>query len=149
MNETLKKLERENIRLASFSKRVLAYIIDNLIISAIILLIFADKLMGFDDITQIQMLMANFLGGILLLQFAYDFVFTFLYGATLGKMACKISIVDESSLYKPNITQSAIRAGVKRLSDGAFALGFVWALGNDLRKAWEDYAAKTLVIELA
>ena len=78
MNETLKKLERENIRLASFPKRVLAYIIDNLIISAIILLIFADELMGFDDITQIQMLMANFLGGILLLQFAYDFVFTFL-----------------------------------------------------------------------
>ena len=63
MNETLKKLERENIRLASFPKRVLAYIIDNLIISAIILLIFADELVGFDDITQIQMLMANFLGG--------------------------------------------------------------------------------------
>ena len=149
MNDILEKLERENLYLAGFGKRVLAYLIDVFIISLIVSAIFYDKIANFDDVTQISALLGNFFGGLLLLQFSYDFVFVALYGATLGKMVCKIAVVDEQSLSKPSILRSALRSAVKLLSDACFKLGFAWALSNDLRKSWQDYAAKTLVIELA
>ncbi|EAH6296911.1 RDD family protein, partial [Campylobacter coli] len=35
------------------------------------------------------------------------------------------------------------------ISDMAFMLGFAWALSNDLRKTWEDYLARTIVVNVA
>ncbi len=149
MNDILEKLEREKLYPAGFLKRVLAYLIDMLVISFIVSAVFYDKMANLEDLSEVSVLLSNFFIGLLLLQFSYDFVFVALYGATLGKMACKIAVVDEASLAKPGILQSALRSAVKLLSDACFKLGFAWALGNDLRKSWQDYAAKTLVIELA
>lgn len=149
MNEILDKLDRENLKIASFGKRVLAYFVDNFILSIIVFIIFFDKLSTLTDPQDIFAVLDNFLLGFVVLQFTYHFIFTFLYGASLGKMLCKIAIVDELSLDKPNLSQCIIRAATRQLSDTAFMLGFAWALGNDLRKTWQDYLAKTLVIELA
>lgn len=149
MNEILDKLDRENLKIASFGKRVVAYFVDNFILSLIVFVIFFDKLTLITDPQDIFAMLDSFFLGFITLQFTYHLTFTYLYGASLGKMLCKIAIVDEQSLDKPNLTQCIIRAATRQLSDSAFMLGFAWALGNDLKKTWQDYLAKTLVIELA
>lgn len=149
MNEILDKLDREKLKIASFSKRVIAYLVDNFILSFIVFIILYEQISTITDPQDIFAVLENFFLGFILLQFSYHFIFTLLYGASLGKMLCKIAIVDEQSLDKPNFTQCVIRAATRQLSDTAFMLGFAWALGNDLKKTWQDYFAKTLVIELA
>ena len=114
MKENLQdRLERENLKIASFGKRVLAFLID------------------------------------VMVHFSYQAIFTYLYGASLGKILCKIIILDENLLDKPNLIQSCIRSAIRQVSAMAFMLGFAWALSNDLRKAWEDYLARTIVVDVA
>lgn len=150
MNEILDRLDRENLKIASFYKRIIAYFVDSFILSFIAFIILYERIAAISDPQDIFAVFdENFVLGFIVLQFCYHLIFTFLYGASLGKMLCKIAIIDEQSLDKPNLTQCIIRAAARQLSDSAFMLGFAWALGNDLRKSWQDYLAKTLVIELA
>lgn len=151
MNEQtlLDRLEKENITLANFSKRILAFLIDDAIISCIISVIFYDKFSTNMDLSSIIMILNNFVWSIFLLHFSYHTLFTYMYGASLGKMICKIMILNEEFLDKPNFIQSCIRALVRQLSSMAFMLGFAWAFGNILRKTWQDYLARTIVVNVA
>lgn len=149
MNETLQRLEREGLKVASFPKRILAFVIDKAIISLIVLIVFYDSLINTTDIIEISEALQNSFLALFLLDFSYQLIFTFLYGASIGKIVCKIAIVDEKLLDKPNFMQSALRSLMRYISENAFYLGFAWAFGNDLRKSWQDYIAKTLVIEIA
>lgn len=148
-NELINRLEREGLRLASFGKRALAFLIDKLIIALIIFIIFYKQFSSTTDELEIIAVLSNFSLSLLLLEFSYHFIFTFLYGATAGKMLCKIVIVSEALLDKPSVLQAAIRALVRLISENAFMLGFAWAFANEERKTWHDLAAKTVVIELA
>lgn len=145
----LDKLERENITLAGFGKRILAYFIDNFILSLVVFVIFYDKFSSAGDIVETVDILNNFFLGFILLHVSYHTLFTFMYGASLGKMVCKIMIVDQEILDKPKFTQSLIRSAIRQLSDMAFMLGFIWAFGNILRKTWQDYSARTIVINVA
>ena len=143
------RLERENLSIASFKKRVLAYFIDNFILSFIIYIIFYTPLSQAKDLMEMIEVSRNFGLSFILIRLIYQIIFTYLYGASLGKMICKIIILDEDILDKPNLIQSCIRSSVSELSNSAFFLGFAWALSNNLRKTWEDYAAKTVVVNVA
>ena len=148
MNEIEQRLQREGLKLASFGKRIIAYLIDSLIINLLIIFTFYSDLSSLSYDVALN-LAQDVLLSILLINFLYHFIFTLLYGASLGKFVCKIAIIDENLLDKPNFIQSALRSAVRLLSENAFMLGYFWAFGNDSRKAWQDYAAKTVVIELA
>ena len=147
--DLLTRLERENLKIASFQKRVLAFIIDDLLISLIVFIIFFDDFTQANDAFQVTQILTNYYFGLILLHFSYHSVFTYLYGASLGKIICKIIILDEALLDKPNLSQSLLRAVARQLSSMPFMLGFAWALGNELRKTWEDYLARTIVVDVA
>ncbi|MPB46651.1 RDD family protein [Campylobacter lari] len=147
--ELFDKLEKEEIKIASFKKRFLAYVVDSFVILGIVSIILFDKINSMQTYEEIHNLLMRFAGGILILQFAYHSLFTYLYGATLGKMLLKIMVIDQELLDKPNFTQSVLRAGVRQISDMLYGLGFAWALSNIVLKTWHDYAAKTVVIDLA
>ena len=150
MKENLQdRLDRENLKIASFRKRILAFLIDDAIISFIITIIFYDHLSQAKDLSEMTQIISNFYLGLILLHFTYQTIFTYLYGASLGKILCKIIILDENLLDKPNLIQSCIRSAVRLVSAMAFMLGFAWALGNDLRKTWEDFLARTIVVDVA
>lgn len=150
MKENLQdRLDRENLKIASFRKRILAFLIDDAIISFIITIIFYDRLSQAKDLSEMTQIISNFYLGLILLHFTYQTIFTYLYGASLGKILCKIIILDENLLDKPNLIQSCIRSAVRLVSAMAFMLGFAWALGNDLRKTWEDFLARTIVVDVA
>ncbi|HJE66359.1 MAG TPA: RDD family protein [Campylobacter avium] len=147
-NELLERLHREGLKLASFEKRIIAYLVDFFVISVILSFIFVDDLANTNyenaaDLTR-KMIITVFL-----VNFLYHFIFAFLYGASVGKFLCKIAIVDDRLLDKPNLLQSAIRAIMRNVSENCFMLGYFWAFGNDSRKTWQDYVAKTVVIEVA
>ncbi|WP_291951022.1 RDD family protein [Campylobacter sp.] len=143
------KLEKENIKIASFKKRFLAYIIDNIVIFFIVSIILFDKIYSMQSYDEIRSVLIRFTGGILLLQFCYHTLFSYLYGATLGKMCLKIMIIDQNLLDKPNLFQSALRSVFRQFSDMLYGIGFAWALSNVVLKTWHDYVAKTVVIDLA
>lgn len=149
-NESLLELlDREDLKIASFLKRVIAYFIDVFIVSVLVVIILYTKISAATSEAALLGVIQNFLGGLLLLQFSYHALFGYLYGASLGKMAMKIKIISTKTLDKPSILQALIRAGVREISDRVFMLGFAWALSNPLLKTWEDLAAKTVVIDLA
>lgn len=145
----LDKLERENLKIASFSKRVIAYLIDNLILSFIVFVIFYDRLILMNDLLEIADFLKNFTMGFFFIHLVYHTLFTFMYGASLGKMACKIMILNEELLDKPNFVQSLVRSIFREFSSMALMLGFAWALGNDLCKTWHDYVVRTIVVDVA
>lgn len=148
MNDNLlDKLERENLKIASFQKRVLAYIIDNIILSLIVFIIFYDQFSVVKSQIDVLNILKNFYIGFILLQISYHVIFTYMYGASLGKMACKIIIIDDELLDKPNFSKSLLRSSVRQLSDMTFMLGFAWALGNVYCKTWEDYLSRTIVVD--
>lgn len=147
--DLLERLERENIKIASFSKRVIAYVIDHFIITCIVFIIFNEQFANAADAPEIVRILSNFWLGFLLLQFSYHAIFTYFYGASLGKMACKILILDEELLDRPTLVQSCLRSAMRYLSNMAFFLGLVWALGNAYCKTWQDYVARTIVVDVA
>ncbi|EAI4456819.1 RDD family protein [Campylobacter upsaliensis] len=150
MDENLQdKLDREGLKVASFFKRALAYTIDEFLLSCIVFVIFFNEFQKMSDPLEAVRILGNFSLGLFVLQFSYHAIFTALYGASLGKMICKIIVIDEGILDKPNWGQSCLRALIRQFSGMAFMLGFAWALGNNLRKTWQDYLARTMVIDVA
>lgn len=148
-DETLWRLEREGLKIASFSRRIFAYLIDNVLLSVVVMIILSSSILNAKDENEILYIVQDFFYGLVFIQFAYHSIFGYLYGASVGKILCKIAIVDEALLDKPNLLQAMVRAAMRQVSDMAFMLGFAWAFGNELHKTWHDYAAKTLVIEIA
>ncbi|MBF7045628.1 RDD family protein [Campylobacter volucris] len=146
--ELFDKLEKEEIVLASFKKRALAYAVDIFVVCVIVSIILFDKISLVQTYEEIHAILLRFVGGILFLQFCYHALFVYLYGATLGKMLLKIMVINQELLDKPNLTQSILRSGVRQISE-IYGLGFAWALSNVVLKTWHDYAAKTVVIDLA
>jgi len=83
---------------------------------------------------------------IVLLKVLYQTFFVWQYGATLGKMAVKIKVVDEKSFDNLNLQYSFLRAVVRIVSESLFYLGFVWGILSPTKQTWHDKAAKSLVI---
>ena len=75
-------------------------------------------------------------------------IFFWVYkSATPGKMALKLSIVDEKSGLKPSIKQSIIRYLGYYISSIPLLLGIIW-VGIDKRKqGWHDKMAGTVVVK--
>lgn len=149
MSDLERKLEREGLKIASLSRRIFAYLLDNLILSLIVFIAFYSKFANAADAFEISQILGNFYLGFVILHFSYHAIFTYFYGASLGKMIFKIIILDQNTLDKPNFTQACLRAAVRQLSDCAFMLGFLWAFGNNLRKTWHDFAMRSIVVEIA
>lgn len=147
MNEEIEhKLDKEELRLASFGKRALALLLDDLIVSVLILIAMFDKFSA-DNIEQTIGVINQSIMFVMMVKFAYHAVFVALYGATPGKMAMRIRVIDISTLDNPNWLASIARSSVRLVSEIMFYIGFAWAFANPLRQTWQDKAARTLVLD--
>ncbi|MFV0481205.1 MAG: RDD family protein [Campylobacteraceae bacterium] len=144
--ELAQKFEENNITLASIPKRMIAFFIDELIASVFIFIIFYDLLNSIsteDDIVYVINYLTPY---VLALKIAYQTFFVWMYGATPGKMVVKIKVIYMYTIENPNIMLSVIRACVRLISETFFYVGFIWAFFNPKKQTWQDYAAKTLVV---
>lgn len=147
-NDLEYRLFKEELQLATISKRALAFTIDKILLALIVLAAMGGRFEG-KDFEGIIVAMNQALLFTTLVEITYQSVFTKLYGATVGKMLLKIRVVDITMLDNPGWAASFLRGSVRFLGETLFYLGFVWALFDPFRQGWHDKFAKTMVIDVA
>ncbi|MDR1554512.1 MAG: RDD family protein [Campylobacteraceae bacterium] len=146
--ELIKKFESENITLASFTKRFIAYAIDDFIIAVLMCMSFAGIISTASSSEEnLQMVLEYLTPYFIIAKIVYQSVFVYLYGATIGKIAVKIRVIYINSGEKPNFYISFIRSVVRIVSEAILFIGFLWAFKDSKRQTWQDVAAQTLVVD--
>ena len=140
-------LYRENIKLASVSKRAIAFMIDELLLSLVFVIALWDGISGAkNSIEMIESIQSATLYFVMV-KIAYQTFFTYKYGASLGKIYMKIKVVDINTLEYLDFFSSLNRAIVRIISEMFFYLGFLWGVLNPTRQTWHDLVARSIVIE--
>jgi len=145
-DEVLERLSSANLELSSLQKRALAFLIDEMLLAVLFMIIIYDKVAGLSNPEEIVPLVNSFTFEYLLLKVAYQTLFVYQYGATIGKIVMKISIIDTETMEKPGFSSALNRAVFRVISEMLFYLGFVWAFYNKKRQSWHDKTARTLVV---
>jgi uncharacterized RDD family membrane protein YckC len=150
---------------AGFGSRLLAVIIDGLIIGAVSFVIqitvgiFSGILgassqaldsSGVQTGASIISMIISMVGG--LVQFAismgYSVYFIGKNGQTIGKKILNIKVVNPDTLLPVGYGSAALREIIgKMLSSFVFSLGYLWMLWDDKKQTWHDKIAHTIVIK--
>ncbi len=144
---------------AGFGKRLLAYLIDIIIITAIVFVI-KYLFFGLDEIMKTYSSNSSDLdvrksyldarNGVRDTSLIIWIIYSFIADAsrmqgTIGKKILKIKVVDKLG-NRISWGKSFARNILKILSAIPFSLGFIWVLFNKKRQGWHDMIAKTFII---
>jgi len=148
LNETIENLlDREGLHLASIKKRALAFFIDEMLLSFLLVIAMSDSFSNAKNIEEIIVLTNTYVMEYIMMKIVYQTFFVMQYGATLGKLALKIRVIEIATLANPNILSSLNRAIFRIVSEMLFYLGFLWGMMDPARQTWHDKTAKTLVVD--
>lgn len=140
-------LHREGLKLSSIQKRSVAFFIDELLLSLLLIIAIGDSFFKARTIEETIMFVNQFTLEYIAIKFIYQAFFIMQYGATIGKIVMKIRVIDSKTLQKPDVLVSLNRSFVRVISEIFFYLGFVWGTMDLLRQTWHDKSAKTLVVD--
>lgn len=148
MNDEIQNaLHREGMQLASIKKRSMAFFIDEMLLSLILLIALWDRFSQDMNLEETILLTNTFVLEYMMMKVIYQAFFVMHYGASIGKLAMKIRVIELKTLANPNVL-SALNRGIFRvISELVFYLGFLWGMLNPSRQAWHDLTAKTLVVD--
>ena len=147
MNEEIENiLHREGITLASIKSRAMAFFIDEMLLSFLLIIAMWDSFSTAPTVEDIIILTNNFIMEYIFMKIVYQTFFVMQYGATIGKLAMKIRVVEIKTLSNPNIIVSLNRAIFRIISEMLFYLGFLWGMMDPARQTWHDKTARTLVV---
>ncbi len=141
------QLSRENLKLSSFNKRAIAFMLDDMLISMMFVIIFWDKFKILVEPEAVVLFINSLFIYIILVKTIYQTIFIALYGQTLGKMVMKIRVINREYFDQPSYLEALQRGVVRALSEVVFYIGFIWANFTPLRQTWHDKVAKTLVVD--
>ena len=148
MNEEIEALlHRESIVLAAIKKRAVAFVIDETLLSLLLIFALWDAFLNAQTMQEMIELTNSFVLEYMMMKFIYQGFFVMQYGATLGKMAMKIRIIEIKTMANQNVLVSLNRSSVRVLSETLLYLGFLWGMLDPSRQAWHDKTAKTLVVD--
>ncbi len=142
-----KRLVADNLKLSSINKRAYAFFIDDFIISILFVIMFWEQFTTLDDPESMVLFMNSLFVYIMIVKTLYQTIFISLYGATLGKMALKIHVIDTEYLSKPSFMEALLRSIMRIVSEALFYVGFLSANFNNMRQTWHDKFGKTLVVD--
>lgn len=149
MNEEIQNiLHREDITLATIKSRGMAFFIDEMLLSFLLILALGDSFFEAKTVEEMILLTNKFVLEYMAVKFFYQAFFVMQYGATLGKIAMKIRVIEIKTLQNPNVIVSLKRSVVRIISEMLFYLGFVWGVMDPSRQTWHDKSAKTLVVNV-
>jgi len=149
LNEEIENLlHRESLELASIKKRSLAFFIDEMLLSFLLIIAMSDSFTNAKTVEEIILLTNSLMFEYLLMKIVYQTFFVMQYGATLGKIAMKIRVIEIATLQNPSFICSFNRAIFRVISEMFFYLGFLWGMMDPARQTWHDKTAKTLVINV-
>jgi uncharacterized RDD family membrane protein YckC len=149
LNEDIENtLYRENITLAPIKKRSLAFFIDETLLSFLLIIALWDSFKVAITIEDIIILTNQFVLEYMAMKIIYQAFFIMQYGATIGKLAVKIKVIEIKTLNYPSVISSLNRAIFRVISEMLFYLGFLWGMMDKSRQSWHDKTAKTLVVNV-
>ncbi|OHE16790.1 MAG: hypothetical protein A2525_08305 [Sulfurimonas sp. RIFOXYD12_FULL_36_11] len=147
MNEEIENLlYREGMTLATIKKRGMAFFIDEMLLSLLLILALGNSFFEAKTVEEMILLTNTFVLEYMAIKIIYQAFFVMQYGATLGKIAMKIRVIEIKTLQTPNVVVALNRAFVRVVSEMLFYLGFLWGFLDPSRQTWHDKSAKTLVI---
>lgn len=148
MDETIQNiLHRENLTLASIPKRITAFVIDELLLSLLVIIALWDRFENATDMQALIYVTNSFVLEYMFLKIAYQAFFVMQYGASIGKLIMKIKVIEIRTLANPNVLSALNRAIFRVISEMFFYLGFVWGMLQPSRQTLHDKTARTLVID--
>ncbi len=138
----------ENLQLASMRSRALGYVIDDLLVTVIIMAIFWENILAVShDMNAMMLLMkTDLVMPLLMLKIIYHTFFVWYYGATIGKIIVKIRVIDANSWGRVSMFSSFLRAVGRIFSEMFFYVGFLIGFFNDGRRTFHDITGKSLVV---
>lgn len=139
--------DNHNFNIASISKRMVAFTIDELLLSVLFLITYSDYLSQATSQEMVMQLISKLVWQLIFIKVLYHTFFIWMYGATIGKLICKIRCVNENA-EKPDFKAALMRALVRIVSESLLYVGFFWAYFNPLKQTWHDIVAKTLVVDV-
>ena len=147
MNEQLDDLlDREHLKIASLKARSAAFAIDEILISILLFIVLWDSISAAKTVEAIIGLTNHFLLEFMAIKIVYQTFFTMQYGATLGKIAMKIRVIEVKTLSNPSFFSAFNRAVFRIVSEALLYFGFIWAFLDPYRRSWHDFTAKTVVV---
>ena len=137
-----------NLQLASMRSRALAYIIDDLLVTLIIVMIFWESIsnLSHDMDAMVYLLQTKLVTPLIILKIIYHTFFVWYFGATIGKIVVKIRVIDANDWGRVSVFSSFLRAVGRIFSEMFFYIGFLIGFLNDGRKTFHDITGKTLVV---
>ncbi len=140
-------MNTDNLELASTRSRALAFVIDDFLITFVVVLMYWNNIAATgNDLVSILVIMNEFVWQILLLKFIYQTFFVWYYGATVGKIITKIRVVDYYNFGRVSIFTAMTRSILRIVSEMFFYIGFVFAFFSEGRQTFHDKIGRTLVI---
>lgn len=144
------KIYREKLVLAPILDRLLAFLIDYFLISFVFSIIFWDELSPLQgDYVSVMNFVNERILYFMTLNLSYEFLFVYLYGATLGKIALKIKIISSEMLDRPSLIYSIVRTLCKFIGMYLFFAPFFVVFFSPIQQTLHDILGKTLVIKNA
>ncbi|MEA1918665.1 MAG: RDD family protein [Campylobacterota bacterium] len=147
MNDEIEDiLHREQLELADVKKRGLAFFIDELLLSVLLMVVLWDSFVNAETMEQIINVTNTFVLEYMAMKIIYQTFFVMQYGATLGKILMKIQVIEIRTLSHPSLSTAFNRATFRIISEMLFYLGFLWGSFDPLKRTWHDRTAQTLVV---
>lgn len=140
-------LHREGLTLADTKKRAMAFFIDEMLLSFLLITALYDNFASAANIEEWINVTNQFVLEYMLMKIVYQAFFVMQYGASIGKIIMKIKVIEIRTLDNPNILSSLNRAIFRVISEMFFYFGFLWGMMDPARQTWHDKTAKTLVID--
>lgn len=140
--ESKKKEASDPPKYVGFWLRLVAFVIDYVVIVVASKILFGDRIVTISD----GSVNAQFDGIFILIPLLYVILFWKFFGATPGKMLLKMQIVsdDNKDLSWKNVL---MRAFGYLVSGIVILIGFFWIGFDKNKQGWHDKIAKTLVIK--
>jgi len=147
MNEEIENiLHQEEMTLSTISKRATAFFIDELLLSFLLIIALWDSFSTAKTVEEMINITNTFILEYMFMKIAYQAFFVMKYGASLGKIAMKIRVIEIKTLQNPSVVSSLNRSIFRIISETFFYLGFLWGMLDPAKQTLHDKTARTLVI---
>ncbi|MGM0533729.1 MAG: RDD family protein [Campylobacterota bacterium] len=141
------RLYREGLQLADNKKRILAYAIDDILISLIFVVIFWNSISQASGYEQTIAIINEAFFEIMTVKILYHTFFVMQYGATIGKIIMKIRVLQVDTMDIPGFMPALTRAIFRIISEIIFYFGFLLAFFDPNKQTLHDKVAKCVVID--
>ncbi len=147
MNEDIERLlHREGLELASIQKRAMAFFIDEMLLSFLLIIALWSSFSEAKNVEEMINLTNVYILEYMAMKIFYQAFFVMQYGASIGKIMMKIRVIEIRTGDNPNVISALNRAIFRIISEMLFYLGFLWGMLDPARQTWHDKTARTLVV---